>query len=501
MFSGRTILLLLCVSEAFAGMCRIGDGDLKELGLPGVTVSRIETVDAENDLPASIRVAAVSRPTPESYIRIEVWMPQKGWNGRFVGTGNGGGAGQINRGVLEAGIRNGFAVANTDMGTSPHVDSLVLNRQRWEDFGHRATHEMTVVAKAVIAKYYGRAPTHSYFIGCSTGGQQALSTAQRYPGDYNGILAGAPANNRTHLHTMFLWNYKTGKENLPHNLTKQQVRALTEAVIAGNVGKDGGYPGDRFLTDPRMATFNPDMVKDFLTQEQIEMLKRFYSGPINPVTQEQIYDGLPLGSEASGSGLFEQQGDPHHLYPFRWLWGLDFDPCKFDFHLDMDKTDSLLASALNANNPDLDAFRLSGGKLLMYTGTADPLVPFQDAVHYYERVVQAQGGLEKTQAFFRYFLVPGMEHCGGGAGPCSFGQWISGVSEDSNANIFTALIRWVEEGVAPDRIIASGYDDKENTHFRRPIYPYPKFPHYMEGKAPHLPESYEGVEHERELSE
>ncbi|MDR1879479.1 MAG: DUF6351 family protein [Tannerellaceae bacterium] len=493
----KTLLLALCVWNAFDGVCRGKGGGIDDLGLPGVVVTRIDTVGAEQGLPASIRVAATSQSKPGSYIRIEVWMPRDEWNGRFVGTGNGGGAGRINYGVLEAGIRHGFAVANTDMGTFPHVDSLVCDRQKWEDFGHRATHEMTVVAKAVIEKQYGRPPVYSYFTGCSTGGQQALSTAQRYPGDYDGILAGAPANNRTHLHALFLWNYKTGKANPLHHLTKQQVRAVTDAVIAANAGKDGGYREDAFLTDPRMATFTPDMVADFLTQEQIKMLERFYAGPVDPVTKKRIYDGIPLGSEASGDGIFEQQGDPaiYQLYPFRWVWGLGFDPERFDFHSDMNKTDSLLASLLNANDPDLEPFRMMGGKLLMYTGTADPLVPFQDAVHYYDRVVQAQGGLEKTQAFFRYFLVPGMEHCGGGAGPCSFGQWISGISEDSGSNIFTALMRWVEEGVAPGQIIASGYNEKEKSSFRRPIYPYPKFPHYIEGKDPHLPESYRGVEH------
>ncbi|MDR1525195.1 MAG: tannase/feruloyl esterase family alpha/beta hydrolase, partial [Tannerella sp.] len=132
-----------------------------------------------------------------------------------------------------------------------------------------------------------------------------------------------------------------------------------------------------------------------------------------------------------------------------------------------------------------------------YTGTADPLVPFQDAVHYYERVVEKQGGMEKTQTFFRYFLVPGMFHCGGGPGPCALGQWISNLSDDSDYSLFAALVKWVEEASAPERIIATAYKEDGEVRFRRPVYPYPLFPHYIEGKNPDLPESYRGVAHER----
>ncbi|MDR0412485.1 MAG: tannase/feruloyl esterase family alpha/beta hydrolase [Dysgonamonadaceae bacterium] len=470
--------------------------DWADLNLPNLTVSVVEQVPS-GDLPAYTRLVLLSEPTVESHICIEVWLPRDNWNGRFAGTGNGGGAGSIDRNVLSAGVKNGFAVANTDMGTSPHVDSLVSNPSKWKDFGYRATHEMTVAAKAVIEKHYGRPPSFSYFIGCSTGGQQALMTAQRYPNDYNGILAGAPANNRTHLHTLFLWNYLMSNQNPENKFTKQQIESITGAVLKVNAGKDGGYAGDSFLTDPRIAVFEPEALDTCLTGKQIQLLKQIYSGPVNPLTGEQIYTPIPLGSESAGAGLFEQQNDwiKYHFYPFRWIFGLDFDD--FDFNDQLAKVDSVLAPVLNANNPDLEDFRAAGGKLLMYTGTADPLVPFQDAVHYYERVVEKQGGMEKTQTFFRYFLVPGMFHCGGGPGPCSLGQWISSPSDDSDYNLFAALIKWVEEAAAPEQIIASAYKENGEVRFRRPVYPYPLFPHYIEGKNPDLPESYRGVAHER----
>jgi feruloyl esterase len=178
---------------------------------------------------------------------------------------------------------------------------------------------------------------------------------------------------------------------------------------------------------------------------------------------------------------------------------LDFDAQSFDFDKDLDKVDSILAPILNANNPDLEPLRSRGGKLIMYTGLADPLVPYQDALHYYERVIEAQGSLEKTQSFFRFFLVPGVEHCGGGQGPCYFGQWISDITESSESNLFTSLVQWVEKGIAPEQIIATAYNEGWSIHFQRPIYPYPKFPHYIEGEDPALPSGYRGVDHERGL--
>jgi feruloyl esterase len=383
------------------------------------------------------------------------------------------------------------------MGTYPDVDSLVHNFSRWEDFGFRATHEMTVVAKEVILKYYHKAPDYSYFAGCSTGGEQALMEAQRYPEDYNGILAGAPANNRTHLHSGFLWNYKATNEIPGIRFSKEQIKSITHAVLSVNVGKDGGHPDDNFLTDPRMATFDIEVLDTCLSGEQLNALKNIYSGPVNPITGEKIYTPIPLGSESVGSGIFSQQQDRYHHYPFRWIGGLDFDFLKFDFNKDLEKVDSILAPILNANNPDLESLRKSGGKILMYTGTVDPLVQFQDAVHYYERVVAEQGSIEQTQDFFRYFIVPGMDHCGGGPGLSDIGQGITAYKpQDSEHSVFIALIKWVEEGIAPDRITATAYKEEGGVRFRRPVFPYPKFPHYT-GGDPTISSNYQGIDHER----
>ncbi|GAB3336921.1 tannase/feruloyl esterase family alpha/beta hydrolase [Larkinella ripae] len=491
---------------------------------PGATITTAECVAAGAfilpgtgvsvpDLPAFCRVAATLKPTPESTIRIEVWLPHTNWNGRFLGTGNGGGAGNIGYFALINGLKRGFATANTDMGTSPGANEAVGHPERWADFGHRATHEMTVSGKAITQAYYQKPAHHAYFAGCSTGGQQALMEAQRYPEDYHGILAGAPANNRTHLHTGFVWNYNATQHPGSAFLPKEKIALITRAVIKACAGKDGGAPGDNFLTDPRACAFDPETLPKCpdgtddgtcLTEAQFTALKKIYAGPMNPRTGERIYTPIPVGSESIASGLEYQQNPrqaPNSLfYQYKWVFGRDFAPATFDFDRDQARLDSVLAPLLNANNPDLQPLKNRGGKVLMYAGTADPLVPYQDAVGYYERVIDAQGGIRQTQDFFRFFLIPGMAHCGGGPGLNDCGQNLAlNVPQDREHDVLTALIRWVEEGAAPDHFIATAFRDglaEKGIRFQRPIYPYPKMPKYTKGD-PNSPASYKGVAHPR----
>ena len=461
------------------------------------------------DLPPFCRIAATLRPTPDSDINIELWMPETNWNGRFLGTGNGGGAGKISYRSLALGMRRGFATANTDMGTSPNADAVVGHPERWADFGYRSTHQMTVVSKQIVQAYYGKLQSHAYFVGCSTGGGQGLMEAQRYPGDYNGIIAGAPANNRTHIHTGFVWNAQAANQPPGVQLAPETIAFVTKSVVAACAGKDGGAPGDSFLTDPRECKFDPDTLPecggnshtDCLFPAELATLKKFYAGPTNPRTGERIYTPIPVGSENSSAGIAMQQ-DPRKMldqwYPFHWALGSSFDYHKFDFDHDQDLVDRQLAPLLNANNPDLSAMQRLSGKILMFTGTADPLVPFQDALNYYDRVVsdqqkrlpeagvmRPQQGLATTRQFFRYFLVPGMAHCGGGPGLHDFGQNLQlDVPQDSDHDILTALVRWVEEGAAPEKIIASTYMDDSSAKgikFQRPICSYPQLPKYVGG--------------------
>ena len=507
------ILSLLSCVTAVRAQSTDNVKEIRGMNLPGVTITEIQDVPAGNftvsdgktipNFPAILRVACTLKPTPESNIRIELWIPKDNWNGRFLGTGTGGGAGSINYGALVAGVLRGYATANTDMGTSPNAREAMGHPEKWADFGYRSTHEMTVVSKAILQKYFNKPARHSYFVGCSTGGQQALMEAQRYPDDYNGIIAGAPANNRTHLHAFFIWNLiATNQGSDIAILSQKKIEFLSKLLIENCKGKDGGAPGDDFLTDPRVCNFDPEILPkcsdgtetdSCFSSNEIAVLKKIYAGLTNPRTGERIYSPLPLG----GTRL---ESTSPHFYPFNWVFGKDFGYTKFDFDRDMAKVDSILGPILNANNPNLDPMKNRGGKILMYTGTSDQLVPAPDAINYYERVIEAQGGLKQTQDFYRYFLVPGMGHCGGGPGLNDFGQNLSlNLKQDAEHDVLTAMVNWVEKGIAPDKIIATAFnccDTVNKIRFQRPIYPYPKFPDYI-GGDPNSPSSYKGIDHQR----
>jgi feruloyl esterase len=310
---------------------------------------------------------------------------------------------------------------------------------------------------------------------------------------------------------MFLWNWAALHQEPGSALSPAQVGLVSNAVIKARSARDGGAPSDDFLTDPRMCNFNPAKLlkppgraapADYLTRAQVSALQKIYAGPTNPRTGERIYTPPPVGSERT-IGLTlpaDPKLPPPRSYLFRWVFGAGFDYTQFDFDRDLDKMDARLAPILNANNPDLSGLRRRGGKILMYTGTADAVTPFQDALNYYERVVQSQGGLAETQEFFRYFLVPGLGHAAGGPGLNDFGQrLILDVPQDCEHDAFMALVKWVEQGVAPDKIIATAFkggDPTNGIRFQRPIYPYPKFAHYIGGDV-NSPSSYEGVDHPR----
>lgn len=480
---------------------------LAKLAIPQATITAAECIPAGQftppggaqpitGLPAFCRVAAVLKPSPDSHIRIELWLPETGWNERFLGTGTGGGAGYINYGSLSMGLRKGFATANTDMGTSPDANRLAGRPEKWIDFGHRATHEMTVAGKAITEAYYRRAARMAYFSGCSTGGQQALMESQRYPRDYDGILAGAPANNRTHLHTGFIWNLRATNDIPGSQLPKAKIDLITRAVVSACAGKDGGAPGDPFLTNPAACKFDPATIpvcpdgtddSTCLTTPQLAALQKIYQGPTNPRTGERIYTPIPLGSENVAAGI-ELQQNPDlspkaFFYQYKWAFGDSFDYKTFDFDHDQAKLDSLLGNTLNAGDTDLAVFKNHGSKLLMYSGNADPLVPYQDAQSYYERVVGVQGGLPQTQDFFRFYLIPGMGHCAGGPGLNDGGDMLG------------ALIEWRENGVAPQKLIGTAYEQgnpAKAVKFRRPVFPYPLLPGYKGGNAA-VPESFEAI--------
>ncbi|CAN5134386.1 tannase/feruloyl esterase family alpha/beta hydrolase [soil metagenome] len=457
-------------------------------------------------MPAFCRIVARAEPTTDSNILIEVWLPLTKWNGRFLGTGNGGAAGSIAYGMgMIEGLKRGFATANTDMGVGPDIAIQQQHPERWIDFGNRSTHEMTRVSKALVSSFYTIKSFRAYFEGCSTGGQQALVTAQRHPDDYDGILAGDPGSNRTHSTSYFLWNYLAVNATPQSALAPAQWSMLTRAVVAACGGRDGGAPGDRFLTDPRRCRFDPASlpqcsagasVDDCLTPPQLATVRRLYAGAVNPRTGERIYPGLTLGAEDSQLGPLRMSNPAvlDRLFILRWGMGADFPAAKFDFDHDMDRLDARLSSAMNANDSDLGDFRRRGGKLMMYSGLADAGVPFDDVVSYYNRVV-ATSGVDVGRGFARLFLVPGMDHCLGGAGVTDIGQPFSPqVPEAADGDALMALVAWTEGGVAPTRIIAHKPADDHAPAQERPICAYPALPEYQRGN-PAKRQSFMCVDH------
>jgi tannase/feruloyl esterase len=465
-------------------------------------------------LPPFCRVTATSTPTPDSLINIEVWLPISGWNQRFIGNGNGGYAGTIAVSVpsMIEGLQLGFAVASTDMGTAPSSnndgDALVGHPEKWVDFGWRATHLMTAVSKEIIQAFYGAHPRYTYFNGCSTGGQQALMEAQRFPTDYNGILGGDPANNRTHVHTSVVWVHRAMNLTPNSYYTSDKVNLVTSSVLAACVVRSGGVAGDQFLTDPRRCTWQPSEIQcssatatNCLNPDQVNAANLIYGGTINPANGHVIFPGSVKGSENAtlfGWNDLESPPEPQFDSLFKWVFGLAWQWQSFDYDSNMSEVDQVLAADLNANNTDLSTFEKSGGKLLMYQGWADPLVAPQDPIDYYLRVAARFGQMNtpgqqtatfaKLQKFYRLFMVPGMNHCAGGPGPNAFGNLVSGAVvappppvNDAQHNALIALQHWVENGVAPDQLIATKYNQDQPSlgiTMQRPLCPYPQTAHY-----------------------
>ncbi len=486
------------------------EGSLDEATLVEGAGFKLPDGSVTQGLPPFVRAACTLRPAAASDIRCELWLPAKGWNGRFLGTGNGGGAGGIAYGALISALKMGFACANTDMGTSPSADKAVWQSERWVNFGHRATHLMTQSALYLTQLFYAEAPVKRYFYGSSTGGQQALSLAQRHPEDYDGILAGVPANNRTNLHALFLYCHQLLSGEGARRLGDP---AFLQALCAAEIDQlregDCGAPQDGFLTDPRGLAPDFSMLDvpgwDRLNKAEISVLSALAAGPLCPRTGERIYAPVPPGSACFPPGYAVYQGWASLfglLYPFFWHRSsyIKTDAVfsreallRFDFDADFERYSAQLAPVLNANDPDLSAFERRGGKLIMLSGTSDAIVPYQDAAAYYERVAAACGGPARTRRFFRYFLLPGKDHGSSGPGINCYDAAVDGlVPDDAAHGFFRALMAWVEEGTAPDMLIGTSLERQGHApriRFQRPVYPYPLFPQYA-GGDPALPSSF-----------
>lgn len=448
------------------------------------------------DLPAFCRITATAGLDRHSNILVELWLPDPAlWNRKLLGTGNGGFAGAISYGALTGGLKRGYAVANTDMGTFPASSASWAagtgQPEMLKDWGTRSTHEMTVLAQALVRRYYNAPAQRSYFAGCSTGGHQALMEAQLYPNDYEAILAGAPANNRTRLHVAFLQTGLDVHATAQSFLPPDTVSLVHAAVLKACVGKDGGAPSDLFLNDPTQCAWRP---RDFLCKsgenptqclnpDQADALQKIYDGFRDPRTGHIFYPGWPKGGEIQASGLFGTQDQTVHgfvgtLVP--WAFGASYDVTRFDFDGDLAKVDAELGPIMNHVNPDLSAFAAHGGKLIIFHGLADGIVGPLDTINYFDRIGTVMAGRD---AFLRLYMAPGMAHCQGGEGPDSFGQAPDKPVGDARHDLLVALDQWSEGGAAPSAITASRRDATGGVAATRPLCPYPQKAVYQGGDA------------------
>ena len=447
-------------------------------------ISQVEVVDGAPDLPEFCRVVGTLSKT----INYEVRLPTTTWNGKFYMTGCGGFCGNVDADACNAALARGYAIAATDGGHSgSSLDgSWGLDNRRAEiDWASRAVHLVATNTKRLIRSYYDQAPAYSYFSGCSGGGREALKSAQKHPADFDGIIAGAPANYQAYLAGVSqTWIERAQFDDAGNRVFGTDKLGLIGAAVYDQCdGIDGLVDGQ--IDDPRNCDVDAVVATlacppsgdgpDCLTTGEAEAITKIYDSPRNSNGEALYPGGLPAGSEPlwafvsvgfganlSIGGSFAQEYHRYLAYPKDP--GEAFSLFDFDFDTDV-KNLGPMSRIFNATSPNLSGFKANGGKLLMYHGYADQLITPYGTVAYYESVTDKMGGPEATAEFARLFLLPGMGHCGGGPGP-------------NVVDYLTALENWVENGVAPDELIASRVAPDGTVDRTRPVYPYPSVARY-----------------------
>jgi Tannase and feruloyl esterase len=501
---GMTAHALACDSAALATLpienAHVTSATLVAAGpftVPGTQLSA-------GTLPAFCRVLGEASSEPGSRIRFELWIPARSaWNAKLIATGNGGYSPALAYGDMAMALRRGYAALGGDTGhQTDNPDDLTFvvgHRERMLDWGTRSIHTIVGPAKAIAAALGAQPVRRAYFFGCSTGGHQAVAELERYPDDFDGVIAGAPGNNRVRLNVGFLWQYRANhapNDDTTPILTPASLALVARTVVAACDAIDGVRDG--VIDDPRDCRWTPDSLRcangtatsSCLNVAQIAALTAMYAGARNPRTGAQIYPGWPVGSEApilapDGTVLggwnrywgtnAPARADFWRYWVFddaRWSWW------SFDFDRDLATADAKAGSAVDHTTADLAAFRRRGAKAILYQGWADPVVSAYDAIAYYERVRTAQGSQPATDSFLRLFMVPGMTHCSRGAGAANFGnQGGEAPVCDAEHDLIEGLDAWVERGTAPERIVASHVENGRVTR-TRPLCPYPRRARY-----------------------
>jgi feruloyl esterase len=419
-------------------------------------------------LPAFCRVVATLAPTADSDIEIELWAPVTNWNGKFEGVGNGAFSGSIPHTAMATALARGYATGATNTGHSGNSARFAVGHpEKVNDFGWRAVHEMTVASKALVTAYYGVAPAYSYWVGCSAGGRQALVEAQRFPADFDGIVAGSPGFDWTGRASQAVRVAKV-LEAAPEARLLQPERALLHAAALAACDASDGVK-DGVIENPRRCNFDPGVLlcksaerSACLTAAQVATARLIYSSAVNRTIKREIA-GLEPGSELGWTDLgWSASARATGLDQFRYVvfgdsnWTIQ----SFDADADIARAEEADHNTLNALDANLRPFIDRGGKLIQYHGWSDPQIAPATNTQYYDRVVAELGGASRVVGSYRLFMAPGMGHCGGGEGPNSF-------------NMLAAMERWVEHGTAPDEIIAS-HATNGRVDRTRPLCPYPR---------------------------
>jgi feruloyl esterase len=452
---------------------------LSSLTLPGVTITSARTVDegvftppdapteAGSRLPPFCRIAATLTPSADSSIAIEVWMPLSGWNGNLEAVGNGAFNGSISYPAMMTALLRGYATSSTDTGHTGNSARFATGHpEKVIDFGWRAVHEMTLASKQIIAVFYAVGPRLAYWNGCSAGGRQAMKEAQRFPADFDGIIAGSPGLDWTGRAAQAVRVSKVLEKNAAARLSASQGQLLHRAVLQACDASDGLRDG--LIGDPARCVFDPAVLQcqgvdsaGCLQPGQVETAKLMYSSIVNPKTGREI-GGLAPGSELGWTETgWTRSARATGIDQFRFIvfnqpaW----DPQTFNAESDVARADAVDDGAINALDPNLKPFIARGGKLIQYHGWADPQISPFNSTQYYASVVTAIGA-DTIRDGYRLFMAPGMGHCSGGEGPSRF-------------DMLGALEQWVEHGKAPDRIVAA-HSSNGVIDRTRPLCPYPQ---------------------------
>jgi feruloyl esterase len=457
---------------------------LAGLVLPNTTITEAQLVQAGAflppgagsgrafaTLPAFCRLAATLKPSSDSDIKIEVWLPAAGWNGKFQAVGNGAFSGSIAYPAMAAALARGYATSSTDTGHTGNTASWAVGHpEKVVDFGWRAVHEMTTVAKRIVASHYDQAAKFSYWTGCSAGGRQGMKAAQRHPDDFDGIVAGSPGLDWTSRAARAVHVEKALQSNAEARLLEPARRLLHGAVVTACDELDGVKDG--LIENPQRCSFDPGVLEcrgaaegACLSKAQVETARLMYSSLVNPRTKRAIV-GLAPGSELGWTDLgWTASARATGLDQFRFIvfgdpsWTID----KFNPEADVARAEEVDRDTINALDPNLKPFLDRGGKLIAYHGWSDPQISPLNVTQYHQRVIDALGA-SKVNSGYRLFMAPGMAHCSGGEGPDTF-------------DALAALEQWVEHGRAPDHIIAS-HATKGVVDRTRPLCPYPQVAAY-----------------------